>query len=142
MKLADVVEFLRAEKAADIVAISLEGKINLAEHMVFVTGVSTRHMRSMADELVERLGRHVRDIEAPTPGVEGRTSEDWMIVDTGPQIVHFMSAAARERYKLERKWALVSADQALSGGDDDEAEIARVEEEAAQADDEMPGEQP
>lgn len=113
---------------------SLAQKWTYADYMVFVTGVSTRHLRSMADQLVALQRQHAPDPEAPAEiGVEGRDSNDWMIVDTGHTIVQLMTAEARLRYKLERKWGLaaLAASSARSGDvaadEDEEAALTMLE---------------
>ena len=50
-----VSQSLDDDKALDPAVIDLEGKTALADFMVVATGTSTRHIASMAENLVERL---------------------------------------------------------------------------------------
>jgi ribosome-associated protein len=50
----------------------------------------------------------------PVQGIEGRGQADWVLVDLGDVIVHFMLSATRALYRLEDLWnmkALVKANQ-------------------------------
>jgi hypothetical protein len=47
----EVVTALQQERGVNVVSMSLEGKSDLAGHMVWVTGTSVPHMRKMADML-------------------------------------------------------------------------------------------
>lgn len=125
----EVVALAEKEKGRDVRVLPLANKSDMAEYMVFVTGTSKRHLRTMADDLVRELRRRERDERAPAPGVEGRDCEDWMIVDAGDIIVHYMTAEARTRYKLERKWEMFNLQDALQGAADTEAVLKTEEEE-------------
>lgn len=51
---------LKALNGIDVVSLNLEGRSDLAEHMVFVTGRSVPHMRKMADTVVKAVRTFVR----------------------------------------------------------------------------------
>jgi ribosome-associated protein len=99
--LTTVLAQLEDAKAADIVAINLEGKSAIADDMVVASGRSNRHVNAMAEQLVEKLkaqGR--RDIR-----VEGLEQGDWVLVDTGDIIIHLFRPEVRSFYNLEKLWS-------------------------------------
>ena len=95
-----VLRSLDGDKAVDVVSIPLQGKSNIADHMVIASGTSTRQVASMAQKLAERikrdLGRSVR--------VEGLPVADWVLIDAGDVIVHVFRPEVREFYQLEKMW--------------------------------------
>ena len=46
----------------------------------------------------------VKEMETPLLGVEGKESNDWILLDLGDLIVHLMRKEAREFYDLEKFW--------------------------------------
>jgi ribosome-associated protein len=96
-----VLRSLDDDKAVEIVSIPLQGKSNIADHMVIASGRSTRQVASMAQKLTERikreLGRSVR--------VEGLPVGDWVLIDADDVIVHLFRPEVRSFYNLERMWA-------------------------------------
>jgi ribosome-associated protein len=95
-----VLRSLDDDQAQDVVTIPLEGKSNIADHMVIASGRSTRQVASMAQKLSERikqdLGRNVR--------IEGLPVADWVLIDADDVIVHIFRPEVRSFYNLERMW--------------------------------------
>lgn len=50
----------------------------------------------------------------PHAKFEGKDTEDWMCIDFGNMVVHFMLPDARALYELEKLWTLRSFDEQLS----------------------------
>ena len=98
--LAAVLKSLDEDKAEDIVQISLAGKSSMADHMVIASGRSTRQVTSIAEKLVDKIKQEFGVISK----VEGRTTGDWVLVDTGDVIVHVCRPEVREFYQLEKMW--------------------------------------
>ena len=73
------------------------------EKMVFVTGTSRKHLLSMATDLVLALKKRRLKVVGAS-GAEGQDTDDWMIVDCGNFVVHFMKGELREIMDLERAW--------------------------------------
>lgn len=96
-----VLRSLDDDKAVEVVTIPLQGKSNIADHMVIASGTSTRQVAAMAQKLSERikrdLGRSVR--------VEGLPVADWVLIDADDVIVHLFRPEVRSFYNLERMWA-------------------------------------
>ena len=100
-----VVSSLEDFKAADITVIDVSGKNPLTERMVVASGNSTRHVKSMAENLVVKS----KAVGNPPIGVEGAREGEWVLVDLNDVIVHLMLPQTRAFYNLEKLWE-VSAD--------------------------------
>ena len=106
----DPVEFLRKQvlaaleelKAKDVHEIDVRGKTSIADILVIASGTSTRHVKSLADEVV----RFVKKAGMMPLGVEGQREAEWVLVDLGDIIVHVMLPRIREFYGLERLWTV------------------------------------
>ena len=89
-------------KALDIREIDVRGKTSVTDLIVVTSGTSTRHVKSIADEVV----RSAKKIGLPPIGVEGQREAEWVLVDLGDIVVHVMLPRAREFYGLERLWTV------------------------------------
>ncbi len=95
-----VVSSLDDFKATDITVIDVSGKSPLTERLVVASGNSTRHVKSMADNLVVKA-----KAAGNTPlGVEGALEGEWVLVDLNDVIVHLMLPQTRAFYNLEKLW--------------------------------------
>ncbi|MEW4468666.1 ribosome silencing factor [Parasphingorhabdus sp. JC815] len=88
-------------QAQDIVSIPLEGKSNIADHMIIAEGRSTRQVASMAQKLAE----HIKQAGGEAR-IEGLANADWVLIDAGDVIVHIFRPEVRSFYNLERMWAV------------------------------------
>ncbi len=100
--LATVREAVEELKGKDVVEIDVRGKSSVADYMVVVSGTSTRHVKSIADEVVKFAKR----LDLMPLGVEGEREAEWVLVDLGDVIVHVMLPRVREFYALERLWTV------------------------------------
>jgi len=89
-------------KGKDVVEIDVRGKTSVADHLVIVSGTSTRHVKSIADEVI----RFSKQLGVMPLGVEGEREAEWVLVDLGDVIVHVMLPRVREFYALERLWTV------------------------------------
>ena len=89
-------------KARDTHEIDVRGKTSITDLIVVTSGTSTRHVRSIADEVV----RAAKKIGLPPIGVEGEREAEWVLVDLGDIVVHVMLPRTREFYGLERLWTV------------------------------------
>jgi ribosome-associated protein len=89
-------------KARDAVEIDVRGKSSVTDYMVVVSGTSTRHVKSIADEVI----RFVKRLDVQPLGVEGEREAEWVLVDLGDVVVHVMLPRVREFYALERLWTV------------------------------------
>lgn len=96
-----VLQILEEIKAVDPVLMDVGGISGFADAMIVATGTSTRHIRSMHDALVSS----VKEMDISLLGVEGKESNDWVLIDLGDLIVHLMRKETREFYDLEKFWS-------------------------------------
>ena len=89
-------------KAKDVVQIDVRGKSSVCDYMVVVSGTSSRHVKSIADEVV----RFAKKLDVMPLGVEGEREAEWVLVDLGDVVVHAMLPRVREFYALERLWTV------------------------------------
>ena len=89
-------------KANEVVEIDVRGKSSVCDFMVIASGTSTRHVKSIADEVV----RFAKKLDVMPLGVEGEREAEWVLVDLGDVIVHVMLPRVREFYALERLWTV------------------------------------
>lgn len=89
-------------KAKDVVEIDVRGKSSVTDYMVIASGTSTRHVKSIADEVV----KFAKNLDVMPLGVEGEREAEWVLVDLGDVIVHIMLPRVREFYALERLWTV------------------------------------
>jgi len=101
-----VVSSLEDFKANDILVIDVSGKSPLTERMIIASGNSTRHVKSMAENLVVKA----KAVGNPPLGVEGAQEGEWVLVDLNDVIVHLMLPQTRAFYNLEKLWE-ASADR-------------------------------
>jgi ribosome-associated protein len=105
-------------KAKDVVEIDVRGKTSVCDYMVVASGTSTRHVKSIADEVV----RFAKKLDVQPLGVEGEREAEWVLVDLGDVVVHVMLPRVREFYALERLWTVGDEPPGEGGasGTDDE----------------------
>lgn len=98
--LKNIVETLDKKKATDIKSLEITDLTVVADYFVIATGTSGTHLRSLADEVEDKLsGLGVE------PGhIEGKAT-GWILLDYGTVIVHLFTADQREHFNLEHLWA-------------------------------------
>ncbi|CAG11986.1 unnamed protein product, partial [Tetraodon nigroviridis] len=100
-----LVSLLRQENAVDICVIKIPENIQYADYFVVVSGISTRHLRAMA-LYATKVYKYLKKEKEPSVKIEGKDTEDWMCIDFGNMVVHFMLPETREVYELEKLWTL------------------------------------
>ncbi len=97
-----VIDALEDLKARDVQEIDVRGKSSVTDLLVVASGTSSRHVKSIADEVVKKA----KQAGTPPIGVEGQREAEWVLVDLGDVIVHVMLPRTREFYGLERLWTV------------------------------------
>ncbi|WP_043308382.1 ribosome silencing factor [Pseudomonas sp. ML96] len=94
------VDALEELKGKDITTIDVRGKTSVTDFMVIASGTSSRHVKSLAENVLEKVKEQgVRPI-----GNEGLDGGEWALLDLGDVVVHVMQVATRQFYDLERLW--------------------------------------
>tara|TARA_B100000029_G_scaffold127571_1_gene121236 strand:+ start:193 stop:540 length:348 start_codon:yes stop_codon:yes gene_type:complete len=102
LKIKRIIEkTLNQNKAKNIIAISLKGKSSIADYMIIASGNSSRHIQSLSEMVVKRLGESgVGEFK-----IEGKTSKEWKLIDAIDIIVHIFHPEKRKFYDLEKMWS-------------------------------------
>jgi len=93
-------------KAVDIKVLNVRDLTTIADAMVICTGTSNRHVKSLAENVVD-LARQ-RGFRAL--GIEGLGEGEWVLVDLNGVLVHVMQAQTRLFYQLEKLWDMSQLD--------------------------------
>lgn len=95
-----VIDALESLKGKDIVTLDVRGKTSVTDFMVIASGTSSRHVRSLIEEVMLKAKEQgVRAL-----GCEGLEGGEWALLDLGDVVVHVMQVATRQFYDLERLW--------------------------------------
>ena len=103
-----VVNALDELKAQSIKCMDVRHLTSVTDVMVIATGRSDRHVRALADSVVESCKRAG---EQPL-GVEGQEAGEWVLVDLSDVVVHVMLPKVREFYNLEKLWDIPARNEA------------------------------
>jgi ribosome-associated protein len=95
-----VLDALSDMKALEVKVLDVRGLTDVADTMVIASGTSDRHVRSMAQRVVEKT----KQAGFRPHGVEGQQDADWVLIDLSDMIVHVMLPRVREFYGLEKLW--------------------------------------
>lgn len=95
-----VITALEDFKAVDIQSIDVSRRNPLTELFVIASGSSSRHVKSMADNLIVKA----KAAGCQPLGVEGQQNGEWVLVDLNDVIVHLMLPQTRAFYNLEKLW--------------------------------------
>ena len=103
-----VLDALDELKAKAVKTMDVGHLTTVTEVMIIATGRSARHVRAVAETVIERC-KHAGE---PPLGREGEGSGDWVLLDLGDVVVHVMQPEVREFYDLEKLWDIPAQDQA------------------------------
>ena len=103
-----VIGALADMKALEIKVLDVRGLTDVADLMVIASGTSDRHVRSVAQRVVEKT----KEAGYRAHGVEGQRDSDWVLIDLNAVIVHVMLPRVREFYGLEKLWDIKVAKRA------------------------------
>jgi ribosome silencing factor RsfS/YbeB/iojap len=92
-------------KAVNVKVLDVAQLTDITDTMVIATGNSDRHVRSIADRVVE----FAKKAGFRPMGVEGGRDGEWVLVDLQDVIVHIMLPRVREFYRLENLWDVSAA---------------------------------
>lgn len=99
-------------KAVNVKVLDVRGLTDFADTMIVASGNSDRHVRSIAERVIER----VKASGFRPLGVEGEREGEWVLVDLNDVIVHVMLPRVRELYGLEHLWEAPQAHSPAAAG--------------------------
>jgi ribosome-associated protein len=97
----EIENILNENKAMEIKSISLKDKTSIADFMIIASGNSSRHIQALSEILVSKL----KEKGINNCRLEGRSSNDWKLIDAIDIIVHIFHPEKRKFYDLERMWS-------------------------------------
>lgn len=95
-----VLNALADMKAKEVSALPVRELTSMCDYMVICTGTSGRHVKAMA----ERVVQNAKAQDCAPLGVEGDAAGEWVLIDLADVIVHVMTREARDYYQLEKLW--------------------------------------
>jgi ribosome-associated protein len=97
-------------KAVNVKVLDVRGVTDFADTLVIASGNSDRHVKSIADRVVE----FAKQAGFRPTGVEGERDGEWVLVDLNDVIVHVMLPRVREFYRLEDLWDIAAASREMA----------------------------
>ncbi|ACB84132.1 ribosome silencing factor [Natranaerobius thermophilus] len=97
----NIAKKLDDKKGKDIVLLKVKDITLIADYFVIVTGTSTTHIQSLAENLISSLKEE--DDFSPLHK-EGLAEGNWILLDYDSVLVHIFLEDTREFYNLERLW--------------------------------------
>ena len=91
-------------KALEVKVLDVRDLTDIADYMMIASGTSDRHVRSVAQRVVEKA----KEAGFRPHGLEGLKDGDWVLIDLNEVIVHVMLPRVREFYGLEKLWDLTA----------------------------------
>ena len=99
---------VETQKALEVKVLDVRGLTDIADFMVIASGTSDRHVRSVAQRVVEKT----KEAGFRPHGVEGQQGSEWVLIDLSEMIVHVMLPRVREFYGLEKLWDMTATKRA------------------------------
>jgi ribosome-associated protein len=88
------------KKALDVVVLDVGDLLSITDYFVICSGASDRQIRTIVDEVADRL----KQVEVRPVRREGEREGGWILLDYGDFVVHVFRPEERAFYDLERLW--------------------------------------
>ena len=96
-----IVEAALDLQAEALVALDMRGVSAFADTFLITSGRSSRHVRSIAESIIQSLRRAGQE----PLGVEGLGEGRWVLIDANEAVVHIFEPETRKEFALERLWS-------------------------------------
>lgn len=96
----EMAKILDNRKAEDIVLIDVSGVTIIADSFIVCSGRSSTHIKTLADELEEKMAQQ----GIFKTRIEGYQEARWIVMDFGDILVHIFHKDERKFYDIERLW--------------------------------------
>ena len=97
----EIENILNDNKAIEIKSINLKDKTSIADFMIIASGNSSRHIQALSEILLDQLKKKgIQDCR-----IEGRSSNEWKLIDAKDIIIHIFHPKKRKFYDLEGMWS-------------------------------------
>lgn len=93
-------EALHEKKAHNIVVLDVRGVSPITDYLIIAEGRVEQHVKALAREAEQALSRQGYALSC----MEGISEGAWVVLDSGPVMVHLFLPELRERYELDRLW--------------------------------------
>ena len=97
----EIENILNDNKALEVKSINLKDKTSIADFMIIASGNSSKHIQALSEILLDELKK--RGIS--NCRLEGRSSNDWKLIDAMDIIIHIFHPEKRKFYDLEKMWS-------------------------------------
>ena len=97
-----IANILYEKKAQNIVALNVKDLTVITDAMLIATGRSTIQVRTLADEVEEKMTEMGLDPIRKEGQQEGR----WIVLDYGEVLVHIFHMEERDFYRLDKLWEM------------------------------------
>ena len=95
-----VLDALDELKAIDVVVLNVSDLTYVTDFMVVCSGRASRHVKSIADNVVVKL----KQAGVSPVKIERDSKGEWILVDAGDVVVHVMMPQTRAFYQIEKLW--------------------------------------
>lgn len=112
-----IANILYDKKAQNIVALNVKDLTVITDCMLIATGRSTIQVRTLAEEVEEKMTEQGFEPLRKEGMQEGR----WVVLDYGEVLVHLFHQEERDFYRLDKLWEMGDNRVILPFENDDEA---------------------
>jgi ribosome-associated protein len=92
--------FAEDKKAEDVLILDLAKLTSVAHYFVITHGNSDRHVKAIAQNIMDEMKKE----KVPIWHVEGMEEGRWVLLDYGAVMMHVFYHETRDFYGLERLW--------------------------------------
>ncbi len=98
----EIKHLLDENKAQDIDSLNVQHLTTITDYMIICTASSSQHAQSLANKIL----RYCKDKHLKQTKLEGYNLAEWILLDTGTTILHIFQSEHRDKYNLEKLWAI------------------------------------